>query len=168
MVIPAAMMLLLLSVPIVSAGGRWSGINPILAVNGDRINIWLGWPTGKECMVDYAGVFVHVAHGVDVQFISESSEVFICENGYTPTIRTETVYDKGLGNVVRVEAIAYSSEYFETNTEVYLNGKIKSRCRKFTSELMSFAPVSLSGSGSTGDDGNVKGGGKGKTKTRAD
>ena len=97
------MIVLLASTTVVYGGLRWTGIDPELDINGEKVNVTVFWPKEYTCEVfRYVKFKVQVPAGSVVSF-DESTGTFDCDNGFTNTIETEThVVKRGRRNVVKV------------------------------------------------------------------
>lgn len=104
----SAMVLALAVVPVVYGGGRWSGMDPELRVNGQKVNVWVEWPTDMTCAVEDIKVLVLVPLLVDVQLVSESSELITCPDGTTKSLQTHTTIQRALVKAVNVSATVES------------------------------------------------------------
>ena len=172
MVVPAALMLLLLSVPVVHGGGRWSGIDgsvPVytltneLAVNGHVLNAEVKFPQINTCSISDVFVTVTVPKGTDVVLTSEGSGTFDCHDGNFATFQTHTTINYAKVNGVKVSAMGAASETFITELAVYKNGALEQNCSGESNKIMACGSVKFDADSSaiTSESTSTKGGGKG-------
>ena len=90
MVVVSALLVLVATAPVVSAGRRWSGIDPVLQVNGDQFNITVFWPEEFDCYIDGIDFTVTVPRGADAEVLDESTGEFACGDGSYNKIETVT------------------------------------------------------------------------------
>ena len=176
MVVPAALMLLLLSVPVVHSGGRWSGIDgsvPVytltkeLAVNGHVLNAEVKFPQLNTCSISDVFVTVTVPKGTAVALTSEGSGTFDCHDGSFATFQTHTTINYAKVKGVKVSAMVEASETFTTELHVYKNGALEQSCSGESNKSMACGSVKFdaaSSDTSTSDGGSKKGGGGPKKK----
>ncbi len=161
MVIPSALMLLLLSMGVVNAGGRWSGIDPVLIIDGETVNIWIEWEEKNTCLVDSVDVFVEVPEGMSVELISESAETFACDRDFAYNISTLTTLSSTTGRPVIVSTQVNAPESFRVATRVYVNSVEQEYCRGKSNVLYSCSPINLDSEGTSGGSGGGGFGGNG-------
>ena len=129
----ASMILVLMLVTTVAyGGGRFSGIDPIVYVDGDRINIWAEWPEEYTCELDGLIDF-EIKHSKksEVEFVSESIDDFDCGDGSSTTIWTQSELkaDKKLKtDEIRVKAKAKATGVFPLRVVVYQNDVLVGSC----------------------------------------
>ncbi|MCH8109221.1 MAG: hypothetical protein IIB15_03750 [Chloroflexi bacterium] len=129
----ASMLLVLMLVTTVAyGGGRFSGIDPIVYVDGDRINVWVEWPEEYTCELDGLIDF-EIKHSKksEVQFVSESIDDFTCGDGSFITIETQTDLraDKKLKtDEIRVKARARATGVFPLRVVIYQNDVLVGSC----------------------------------------
>jgi len=68
----SALMLLVLSVGVAHGGGRWSGIDPVVMVDGHKMNILVSATNKDWCDLDYVDVRLILPQGSDYTFMGES------------------------------------------------------------------------------------------------
>ena len=173
LVAPAALMLLLLSVPVVHGGGRWSGIDgsvPVytltneLAVNGHVLNAEVKFPQLNTCSISDVFVTVTVPKGTDVALMSEGSGTFDCHDGNFVTLQTHTTINYAKVKGVKVAAIVAASETFTTELHVYKNEAMEQSCSGESNKSMACSSVKFDADSSEATTesggGSKKGGGK--------
>lgn len=104
----SAIMAALVVAPVVYGGGRWSGMDPELRVNGEKVNVWVEWPTDMTCEVGNIKVQVLAPLLANVQLVSESSGSFTCPDGTTRRLETHTTIEKALVKAINVSATVES------------------------------------------------------------
>ena len=71
----AALLMVLLIVPVAHAGILWSGIDPIFKVKGQTFNVFVEWPSEYTCSIeDPIKVKIRVPEDSSFVFIAESSD----------------------------------------------------------------------------------------------
>ncbi len=83
-------------------------MDPEVRVNGQKVNVWVEWPTEMTCAVEDIKVQVLVPLLANVQLVSESSEVFPCPDGTTRRLQTHTTILRGLVKTINVSATVES------------------------------------------------------------
>jgi hypothetical protein len=113
-------------VPVVHGGLFWTGIDSVVESNGHVMNIWVEWPTGRECDINGPiSVDVHTRGVVR----AESVETFTCGEGLK-TVRTQTKV-KHIGNPAHFnveQVIVPSSDTFPVQVKVYKDGHLAETC----------------------------------------
>jgi hypothetical protein len=105
----SAIFVMMLAVPI-AHGGRWSGTDPIVDVNGQRINVYIEWPTEHNCDVGDINITILLPLLGDSNFVGESSDRFRCPEGGRNTVRTYTQLQQGMVEMVNVIGLLESSD----------------------------------------------------------
>ncbi|MCI0438808.1 MAG: hypothetical protein L0177_06710 [Chloroflexi bacterium] len=122
------------------AGGRWSGIDPELRVNGDRINIWVEWPTEYTCDIEDMDVLAVVPLLADAELVAESAEKFRCDNGRRVTLQTNTSLVQASVLVSSVSAVVKSDKVFPVRLKVSMNGGEIRTCTGLSNVLVTCVP----------------------------
>ena len=174
MVAPAALMLLLLSVPVVHGGGRWSGIDgsvPVytltneLGVNGHVLSAEVKFPQLNTCSISDVFVTVTVPKGTDVALMSEGSGTFDCHDGNFATLQTHTTVNFANVKGVVVSAFVAASESFTMELAVYKNGSMEKNCSGNSNQSVTCRSVNFDAASSEftseSSSTSTKGGGKG-------
>lgn len=172
----SAMLMMMLSIGVANAGGRWSGIDgsvPVyaltneLGVNGHVINAEIKFPQLNTCSISDVFVTVTVPKGTAVTLTSEGSGTFDCHDGNFVTLQTHTTINYAKVKGVKVSAMVAASETFATELHVYKNGAIEQKCSGNSNQSMACGSVKFDAASSdttTSDGGSKKGGGKGGKK----
>ena len=132
MVVVSALLVLVATAPVVSAGRRWSGIDPVLQVNGDRFNITVFWPEEFDCYIDGIDFTVTVPRGADAEVLDESIDTFLCGDDEFNEIETDTeiIYHRGRGKMVNISAyVDAEGERFPIRVLVARDGVPERVCR---------------------------------------
>ena len=125
----SAMLMLVLSVGVAHGGGRWSGIDPELMVNGEKFNIYIEWPEEDTCLIDgLIDVDVWYPKGTNAELIFESESEFPCDTadgGFIPTLtktslKDGTDQDPNQGGIM-VSAKVNTSVQMPVTVKVYHN-----------------------------------------------
>ena len=119
----AALLMVLLIVPVAHAGILWSGIDPIFEVKGHRFNVFIEWPSEYTCSIeDPIQVRIRVPEDSSYVFISESSDdVGDCGSPQRTVTRVKFDDDQ---NEVRVRARVRSEFDFPVKVKVFLDGDL--------------------------------------------
>ena len=138
MVAVSALLVLVATAPVVSAGRRWSGIDPVLQVNGDRFNISVFWPEEFDCYIDGIDFTVTVPRGADAEVLDESKGKFACGDGEYNEIETDTdIVYKGKGSRVGIFAyVTADGERFPVRVLVTRNGAPERVCRGWSNSTV--------------------------------
>jgi len=101
-------------------------------VDGDRINIWAGWPEEYTCELDGL-IALEIKHSKksEAEFVSESIDDFECGDGSSTTILTKTklkASKKLKTDEIRVKAKAKGTEVFPLRVVVYQNDVLVGSC----------------------------------------
>jgi hypothetical protein len=135
-------------VPVVSGDGLgWTGIDPILRANGHKMNIWVEWPTGRECDID--GPISMQVRGKAV-LLAESRQAFKC-GLHLNTVLTKTTVedvkeakdDKSPNHFQVRGVVVPSSEEFPVRAKVYKNGELAEVCEGVTNQPFNCDKVRL-------------------------
>lgn len=114
------MVILLAIVGPVAAGVKWSGIDPMFELNGQRVNVNIIYPSEFDCSIDGPiSVEVKVPAGTVVKFFTESSANL---SGCSQETITTISESGGLTDYFRVRARVSSEEEFKMKVKVSLNG----------------------------------------------
>lgn len=113
---------MLAAVGVVHGGGRWSGIDPILTVDGHQVNIIVSTSQGSWCDLDTIAVEVSVPQGSDTQFISESSGADCGIVTSTTIVENEDPNDQGL--YFTTVPIQSGGKKVQVDTEVYVDSRL--------------------------------------------
>ena len=157
-IVGASMVFVLLaSATVAYGGGRWRGIDPELAVNGHRINVWVGWPATFNCSVDAVGVRFLVPYGADAAIVGESDDSLSCGDGtYKRRVTRSSVLEKLNRNQVAVRASVRASERFPVRVVVFKDGELAARCGGLSNERITCGRVTLDNvAGETASDGST-------------
>ena len=140
MVVPSALMLLVLGVGVIHGGGRWSGIDPEILINGHTINVWVGWYEDDTCLIEDVFVEFSIPDGTEAVLVAESNDTFGCDNNPSVTLVTQSsIYDGEKAQIVveaNVETSADDGEHagdheeFHTMIKIYLDGDLISTCEE--------------------------------------
>lgn len=108
----STMLVLVASTTVVYGGLRWTGIDPELDINGNKVNVAVFWPDEYTCSLDEQVYFrVQVPRGAEVSF-EESDGTFDCDDGST-TVETMTkIVYKGKRDILRVTGYVGADERF--------------------------------------------------------
>lgn len=137
----AAVLVFMAAMPLsTEAGRRWSGMDPEMIVNDEKINIIVKWETGHECEIDGPiKVVVQVPRGAEVEFKGESAERFDCDgDGKADTVlSTKTKIEEGRTPrlIVKTKFESRSAksgrgEPFRTGVEIYQNDRLVNDCAR--------------------------------------
>lgn len=141
MVIPAALMLLLLTMGVVNAGGRWSGIDPIAKVNNHIVNVEVDVPSGQWCNIKgdiLVTIFVPDLKKAKFMSESEGDEQFC--NVMTRTTLKEHNGDK---NTVYVSTFVNGKGKFAVDFLVGVDGEEVGVFGGHSGETVMSDPISL-------------------------
>ena len=160
-------LVMLMAVPIVQGGGRFSGIDPEVLVNRDKINVYIEWPEHLTCNI-HGLIDVNFLYPEDakVQLTFESHKKFQCDtapNGFV-VAHTKTnlkVWDED--DSFQVSAKVNTSEIIPVNVLVYHNspgldengkpiGTPVQVCEGFSDELVFCDPYQLDDDDNDDDD----------------
>ena len=134
------MLVLVISAGVVHGGGRWSGIDPEVLVDGEKINVYIEWPQGQSCNIDGdIDVDFWYPKGADAQLVfeSESYDEFPClgsgnssliEDGFI-TVLTKTNLKEGTESDpnqggIMVSAKVNTAETMPVTIKVYRNTEL--------------------------------------------
>ncbi len=118
--IPSMMVILVAIVGPVAAGVKWSGIDPIFELNGQRVNVRIDYPSEFDCSIDGAiPVRVTIPAGTDVKFFTESTaNLSGCDQETITTISESN----DITGQFQVRAKVSSEEQFKLKVRVYVSG----------------------------------------------
>lgn len=125
-------------------GGRWSGIDPEIRVNGQQVNVRVEWPTRYNCTVEETKVRFLVPKDSDHALIAESNDLLQCNDGGFTRLETESRIDEKFDhNMVSVRAKVKASESFPVRVFVYLNGELAAKCGGYSNGEIRCGRISL-------------------------
>ena len=139
----SAMLLLVLFMSASQAdarGGRWSGIDPEILINGHTINVYVGWYEDDTCLIEDVFVEFSIPDGTEAVLVAESNDTFGCDNNPSVTLVTQSsIYDGEKAQIVveaNVETSADDGEHagdheeFHTMIKIYLDGELVATCEE--------------------------------------
>ncbi len=136
----SALLVVMVAAGVAHGGGRWSGIDPVLRVNGDRINIWVEWPTEHTCDIKDMDVLAVVPLLADAELVAESAERFRCDNGRKITLQTNTSMIQASVLVSSVSAFVKSDKVFPVRLKVSMNGGEIRTCTGLSNVIVTCVP----------------------------
>ena len=120
----AALLMVLLLVPVAHAGILWSGIDPIFEVKGHTFNVFIEWPSEYTCSIeDPIDVKIRVPDDSSFVFISESSDD-VGDCGSPQRTVTKVKFDDDQDEV-KVKARVNSEFDFPVKVKVFLDGNLE-------------------------------------------
>lgn len=127
------------AVPVVYGGLSWTGIDPVLVANEHTMNVWVEWPTGREC--DITGVISVDVHGAD-ELISESAESFACGDDTVFPQTATTVHQSWQPYFFWVQRVRVpASESFPVQVKIYKDGVLATTCEGYSNSDVGCWPV---------------------------
>lgn len=129
--------------PVVYGGISWTGIDPILYVNGTKFNVRAELPTEFICSLSGSiAITITVPGDASVDFISESSSDFgDCE----VETDTEIVRDYGLKNKILVQAFFPADQSFPVKLKIDRDGAMVAVYEGFSNEVVTGKAVKFNG-----------------------
>lgn len=132
--IVSAIMVMLLAVPVVDGGRRWTGSDPVIRYGGHTVNIWVEWPSEHNC--DIQGPIYLQYNAPGARLVSDSSVGSGCNNGSNNVIRTQSVVnDSGeIGQFQIVDVAVDAAQPFPINLVIRVDGRVVATCSGYSDE----------------------------------
>ncbi len=128
-----AVLVLLAVAPVVHGGLSWTGIDPVLLANGHTLNVWVEWPTGRECSIN--GPILVEVHA-RATLLAESMETFNCATKDNIISTATMVKAIGIPSQFKVEHVFVpSTQVFPVRVKVYKDGELGAVCESRSNQL---------------------------------
>ena len=134
LIIAVSTMLAMFAVaPVVYGGITWSGIDPVIFINGQKFNVRVEWPSAFDCSISGPiNITVTTPRKALVEFISESVDEF---SGCLVETNTEII-SSAKGSKTTFEAFVPSAESFEVRLKIDRNGELVAVYEGLSNELV--------------------------------
>jgi hypothetical protein len=150
MVGAATMLGVMAAAPVAHGGLLWTGIDPIVKTERHTMNIWVEWPTGRECSITGPIAVTVRAHG---QLVSESTESFNCPSGAKTIATATTINAYGDEDDFKVSrTFVPAADYFPVAVKVYKNGTLRQTCTGLSNLAFGCATIELDDDDDDDDD----------------
>ncbi len=137
----SVMLALLSTVPVVHAGLLWTGIDPVLLADGHIVNIWVEWPTGREC--DITGP-ISVSVRAEAVLLAESIETFGCGDATVPVSTTTSILSTDEEDEIKIKRVYVPADAsFPVRVKVYDNGDLALTCMGYAGQAFTCPTVEL-------------------------
>ena len=134
MVAVSTMLAMFAIAPVVYGGLSWTGIDPILYVNGTKFNVRAELPSAFICSISGPiEIGVRVPAGSRVKFISESSYIF---DGCEIETNTRIFRDHNLNGRILVQAFFPADESFSVKLKIDRDGKMVALYQGYSNEVV--------------------------------
>ena len=128
------MLAMLAIAPMVYGGISWTGIDPILYVDGTKFNVRAELPSEFICgLTGPIAINITVPGDASLEFISESSHDF---DGCVVETDTEITRDYSLTNKVRFQAFFPADQSFPVKFKIDRNGEMVEAYDGFSNEVV--------------------------------
>ena len=120
MIAVSTMLAMFAIAPVVYGGISWTGIDPILMIDGHQYNVRFEWPSEFDCA--FTGPMeleVKVPPDVSAELIEESNGNF---GGCSQETVTTIVVDKRLKNKLKFAGFVHGASNFDVNIKVDVDG----------------------------------------------
>ena len=135
--------------PVVYGGLSWTGIDPVLYVNGTKFNVRAELPSEFVCnMTGPIAIVITVPGDALVEFISESSHDF---GGCIVETDTEITRDYELSSKVVFQAFFPADQSFPVKFKVDRNGEMVEVYEGFSNEIVTGKRVNINANNGSTD-----------------
>ncbi len=125
----SALMMLVMSVGVAHGGGRWSGIDPVVMVDGHKMNILVSATNKDWCELDYVDVRLILPQGSDYTFMGESYYGSADCAVSTVTTVTENYDSNDDGIYILTTPVSFSARNnTKVDTMVYIDEFLAAEC----------------------------------------